>query len=108
MFSCEFLEIFKNTFLDETPLVAASVSSLKSKSPLFSNIELSQLVYSSIERFLYDYISICRLPESILIMWIINLKQDLGGMKIQKSENSFDVFSRVFRERKYCFSVSYP
>ena len=74
VFSCEFLEIFKNTFLDETPLVAASVSSLKSKSPLFSNIELSQLVYSSIERFLYDYISMCRLPESILIMWIINLK----------------------------------
>ena len=74
VFSCEFLEIFKNTFLDETPLVAASVSSLKSKSPLFSNIELSQLVYSSIERFLYDYISICRLLESILIMWIINLK----------------------------------
>ena len=73
-FPVNFWKFLRTLFLDETPLVAASVSSLKSKSPLFSNIELSQLVYSSIERFLYDYISICRLPESILIMWIINLK----------------------------------
>ena len=70
-------------------------------------LELCQLVYSSINRFLYDYASICPLPESILLMWIISLKWVLGRVKIQKSERYFDMFSPVFGEGKYCFSMSY-
>ena len=60
-------QVFSSEFYETSPVVA-SVNSFKSKYLLFSN---SQLFAIQSTDFCMTKMSICRLPESILHMWII-------------------------------------